>query len=138
MNSLYANQPTGFVFSQNYTVETLKIGGSLAFGTGYKDPQAKAGNYALGLLSDRQDDLLGLAFDVGGYDYLNFRFDLSSIDLACCGAPFVPTTGAAPSVRVSLFDNPGGAAGLGSGAGHAHAVQAAIAICALCRVCSTR
>jgi hypothetical protein len=114
VNTLYANQPAGFVFSQQFTVETLRADGSLAFGTGYQDPQAKAGSYVLGMLSDRQDDLLGLSFDVGGYDFLNFQFDLSSIDLDCCGNPFVPL-GAVPSVRISLFDNPGGAAGLGAG-----------------------
>lgn len=114
VNTLYANQPAGFVFSQQYTVETLKADGSLAFGTGYEDPQAKAGSYVLGMLSDRQDDLLGLSFDVGGYDFLNFQFDLSSIDLDCCGKPFV-STGAVPSVRISLFDNPAGIAGLGAG-----------------------
>lgn len=115
VNSLYANQPTGFVFSQANTVETLKVGGTLAFGTGYKDPQAKAGSYVLGMLSDRQNDLLGLSFDVGDYDFLNFRFNLSSIDLDCCGDPFVPAGGAAPSVRISLYDNASGAAGLGTG-----------------------
>lgn len=114
VNTLYANQPTGFVFSQQYTVETLRTDGTLAFGTGYQDPQQIAGSYALGMLSGVQNDLLGLSFDVGAYDFLNFQFNLSSIDLDCCGAPFV-TAGAVPSVRISLFDNPSGAAGLGSG-----------------------
>ena len=89
VNALYANQPAGFVFSQQFTVETLMVGGTLAFGTGYQDPQAKAGNYVLGMLSTTQNDLLGLAFDVGSFDFLNFQFNLSSIDLHCCGAPFV-------------------------------------------------
>lgn len=115
VNTLYANQPAGFVFSQQYTVETLLVGGSLAFGTGYEDPQARAGSYVLGMLSTVQDDLLGLAFNVGTYDFLNFQFDLSSIDLNCCGAPFV-AAGAVPSARISLYDNPSGAAGLGTGA----------------------
>lgn len=114
VNTLYANQPTGFVFSQQYTVETLLASGNLAYGTGYQDPQNKAGDYVLGMLSTVQNDLLGLAFDVGTYDFLNFQFDLSSIDLNCCGGPFV-TAGAVPSARISLFDNPTGAAGLGSG-----------------------
>jgi hypothetical protein len=115
VNSLYENQPAGFTFSQNFTVETLLVGGSLAFGSGYKDPQGKAGSYALGMLSTVQDDFLGLAFDVGSFDFLNFRFDLSSIDLSCCGHPFVPVAGSVPSARISLFDNPTGAAGLGLG-----------------------
>lgn len=114
VNTLYANQPVGFVFSQQFTVETLLATGNLAYGTGYSDPQVEAGNYVLGMLSAAQDDLLGLAFDVGTFDFLNFSFGLSSIDLDCCGGPFVPS-GAVPSARISLFDNPTGAAGLGTG-----------------------
>ena len=116
VNSLYANQPAGFVFSQQHTVETLRVNGNKAFGTGYKDPQGKAGNYVIGMLSDRQNDLLGLDFDVGSFDFLNFQFNLSSIDLDCCGKPFVPVGGAVPSVRISLYDNPTGMPGLGLGA----------------------
>jgi len=116
VNSLYANQPPGFVFSQDFTVETLRVGNGLAYGTGYQDPQGKAGNFVLGMLSTAQDDLLGLAFNVGSFDFLNFQFNLSSIDLDCCGGPFVVPFGATPSARISLFDNPSGAAGLGSGA----------------------
>jgi hypothetical protein len=115
VNTLYANQPAGFVFSQQFTVETMLVGGTEAFDSGYKDPQAKAGSYALGMLSSVQNDLLGLAFDVGSFDFLNFQFDLSSIDLDCCGAPFT-LTGAVPSASISLYDNPTGAAGLGLGA----------------------
>jgi len=114
VNAHYANQPAGFSFSQTFTVETLKADGNLAFGTGYSDPDGRAGSYTLGMLSTVQNDLLGLSFDVGSYDFLNFQFDLSSIDLDCCGNPFV-TLGAVPSVRISLFDNPSGAAGLGEG-----------------------
>lgn len=114
VNSLYANQPVGFIFSQTFTVETLRASGSQAFGTGYQDPQGKAGNYTLGMLSNAQDDWLGLAFDVGTQGFLNFKFNLSSIDLDCCGNPFV-AAGVVPSARISLFDNPSGLAGLGSG-----------------------
>jgi hypothetical protein len=114
VNTLYANQPVGFVFSQTFTVETMLVGGTQAFGSGYQDPQGKAGSYALSMLSSVQNDYLGMAFNVGGFDFLNFRFDLSSIDLDCCGGPFVPPS-SVPSARISLFDNPGGAAGLGTG-----------------------
>jgi len=115
VNSLYANQPPEFVFSQQFTVETLRVGNGLAYGVGYQDPQNKAGNYVLGMLSSTQDDRLGLAFNVGSFDFLNFQFDLSSIDLNCCGGPFVPS-GVVPTARISLYDNPGGGAGLGGGA----------------------
>ena len=116
VNQLYGNQPAGFSFAQNFTVETLRIGGTQAFGTGYKDPQAIGGQYVLGLLSNRQDDLLGLSFNVGGFKFLNFQLDVSSIDLDRQGGPFVPAGGQVPVYRMSLFDNPGGGTGLGIGA----------------------
>lgn len=115
VNQLYGNQPTGFQFAQNFTVETLRIGGTEAFGTGYQDPDGRGGRHALGMLSTTQNDLLGLAFDIGARSFLNFRIDISSIDLDRFGGPFVPQGGAAPSFRFSLFDNPGGLPGVGSG-----------------------
>lgn len=115
VNQLYGNQPAGFTFTQNFTVETLHIGGTDAFGVGYKDPQARGGSYALGLLSTAQDDQLGLAFNVGAFKFLNFSVDVSSIDLDRFGGPFVPTGGLAPTFRFSLFDNPTGTPGLGLG-----------------------
>lgn len=115
VNQLYGNQPTGFTFAQNFTVETLLVGGTQAFGQGFKDPQVRAGQYVLGLLSSAQDDYLGLAFNVGAFKFLNFQLDISSIDLDRWGGPFVSAAGAAPTFRFSLFDNPGGSTGLGSG-----------------------
>lgn len=114
VNTLYSNQPPGFVFTQTFTVETLFINGTQAFGTGYSDPSGIGGNYALGMLSNRQDDRLGLAFDVGTNDFLNVFMDISSIDLSVFGGPFVPP-GAAPEFQFTLFDNPGGAPGIGGG-----------------------
>lgn len=116
VNQLYGNQPAGFTFAQNFTVETLRIGGNQAFGTGYQDPQGIGGQFALGLLSDSQNDLLGLSFNVGAFQFLNFSMDISSIDLDRFGGPFVPAGGLAPSFRLSLFDNPTGATDLGLGA----------------------
>ncbi|MBP8091249.1 MAG: PEP-CTERM sorting domain-containing protein, partial [Giesbergeria sp.] len=116
VNAVYANQPSGFVFGQEFTVETVKVGGTGAFGLGYQDPQGRAGNYTLGMLSGVEDDKLGMAFDAGAFDFLNFQFDISTIELDCCGAPFVPVGGAAPRMRISLFDNPLGNPGSGSGA----------------------
>jgi hypothetical protein len=116
VNQLYGNQPPGFTFAQNFTVETLLIAGTQAFGTGYSDPSGKGGNYALGLLSDEENDLLGLSFNVGANRFLNFRLDISSIDLSVFGGPFVPITGAVPVFEFTLFDNPSGATGLGTGA----------------------
>lgn len=107
----------GFVFSQPFTTETLLIGGTQAFGVGYTDPAGVGGNYAVGFLSSTQDDLLGLAFDVGAFNFLNVRASISSIDLDRFGGPFVPTgtPASVPIFRFSLYDNPSGAAGLGSG-----------------------
>jgi len=118
VNSLYGNQPPGFVFAQDFTVETLRVGGNLAFGAGYVDNQNIAGNYMLGMLSGAQDDKLGLAFNVGAFDFLNLRLDITSVDLSCCGGQFVPNgdPSATPIFRFSLYDNPGGAPGVGAGA----------------------
>lgn len=115
VNQLYGGQPSGFQFAQNFTVETLLVGGTQAWGTGFLDPQGQAGSYVLGMLSDMQNDLLGLSFNVGSYNFLNFQLDISSIDLDRWSGPFVPTGGLAPTFRLSLFDNPSGVVGLGAG-----------------------
>lgn len=109
VNNLYGNQPAGFQFAQTYTVETLLVGGTQAWGTGFQDPQNIAGKHVISMLSDQQNDLLSLAFNVGSYEFLNFQLDISSIDLDRWGGPFVPSGGAAPVFKISLFDNPSGA-----------------------------
>ncbi len=120
VNDHYGNQPSGFQFAQTFTVETLNVSGSArgvgtaAFGTGWTDNTGQGGDYAIGMLSDRQNDLLGLNFNVGAFDFLNFQIDVSSVDLSTFGGPFVPT-GVAPIFRFSLFDNPTGALSTGSG-----------------------
>ncbi len=114
VNQLYGNQPSGFQFFQNFTTETLLVGGTQAWGHGFQDPQGRAGRYVLGMLSDVNDDLLGLSFNVGSHQFLNFELDISSIDLDRWGGAFV-ATGAVPAFRLSLYDNPSGAIGLGSG-----------------------
>ena len=102
------------MFAQTYTVETLLVGGTQAWGKGFTDPQNKAGQYAIAMLSDAQDDLLGLAFNVGSYKYLNFQVDVSSIDLDRWGGPF-NNAHIAPTYRFSLYDNPSGNRGTGGG-----------------------
>jgi len=114
VNTLYGNQPPGFTFAQRNSVETLLITGNRAFGTGYSDPSGKGGNYALGMLASRNDDLLGLSFNVGSNKFLNARLDISSIDLSVFQGPFV-TPGAIPTFEFTLYDNPSGTTGLGSG-----------------------
>ena len=115
VNQLYGNQPPGFTFAQDFTVETLLITGTQAFGAGYSDPSGIGGNYALGLLSNSQNDLLELSFNLNENRFLNFRLNISSIDLSVFGGPFVPISGAAPVFEFTLFDNPSGAPGLGGG-----------------------
>ncbi|WP_159980816.1 VPLPA-CTERM sorting domain-containing protein [Roseobacter cerasinus] len=120
VNQHYGGQPPGFSFAQRFTVETLNVtgsargGGTAAFGTGWSDPSGIGGDYAIGMLANRQSDLLGLSFDVGNLDFLNFRIDVSSIDLSTFSGPFVPD-GAVPTFRFSLFDNPTGNLSVGTG-----------------------
>lgn len=112
VNDLYGDQPIGFLFAQANTVETLLITGTQAFGTGYSDPEGTGGNYALGMLSDVQNDLLALTFNVGTLKFLNFQLDVSSIDLSVFSGPFVPPGGLIPTFRFTLYDNPSGPPGL--------------------------
>ena len=115
VNDLYHDQPTGFTFAQTFTVETMLLTGTEAFGTGYNDPGGTFGNYAVGMLCCGQNDLLGLSFDVGAFDFFNFRIDVSSMGLSSGpGAPFASASDI-PVFRFRLFDNPGGAANTGGG-----------------------
>ena len=73
VNDIYANQPAGFTFAQQWTVETLRVGGSQAWGgAGFQDPQSRAGSYVIGMLSSANDDRLGLSFNIGAYKFFNF------------------------------------------------------------------
>jgi len=105
INTLYGGQ--GGNFEQVNTVETVLINEPLAFGAPqeYADPEAKGGNYAIGMLSTAQNDRLSLTFDGQGLPFINVGLDISSIDVYLCGGPFGV---AAPSYRISLLDSPGG------------------------------
>lgn len=111
VNMLYGNQPSGFTFAQQFSIETLLITGTRAFGHGYSDPAGIGGNYCLGMLADLNSDLLGLAFNVGNKQFLNLKIDISSIDLSVFGGPFV-FNNAIPRFEFTLFDNPSGVVGL--------------------------
>ena len=121
VNDNYGGQPAGFSFAQAFTVETLNVSGSergtgtAAFGTGWDDPSGTGENFAIGMLSDVQNDRLGLSFDVGIFPFFNVFVDVSSIDLSTFSGPFVPIDGLAPIFRFSLFDNPSGATTIGGG-----------------------
>ncbi|MEM7491635.1 MAG: hypothetical protein AAF390_21165, partial [Pseudomonadota bacterium] len=120
INDNYGGQPAGFTFAQAFTVETLNVSGSdrgtgtAAFGTGWSDPSGIGGDFAIGMLSNVQNDRLGLSFDVGDFPFFNVGVDISSIDLSTFSGPFVPP-GVAPIFRFSLFDNPGGGPSIGGG-----------------------
>lgn len=114
VNTLYGNQPAGFTFAQAFTVETALLTGTQAFGTGYSDPSGKGGNYAIGMLSSTQNDLLGLSFNVGTFDFFNFTVDISSLGLDGPGGPFANAQ-SVPEIQFTLFDNPTGATTTGGG-----------------------
>jgi hypothetical protein len=110
VNQNYGDQPQGFRFAQQHTVETLNLsgsgrgGGSSAFGKGYSDPAGWGGNFAIGMLSEFQDDRLGLVFNLGGYRYLNIAIDVTSLDVSAWGGPYV-AEGSAPVFGFTLFAN---------------------------------
>ena len=114
VNDLYGGQPAGFSFAQAFTVETALLTGTLAFGTGYSDPSGIGGNYAIGMLSSTQNDLLGLSFNVGSFDFFNFTVDISSLGLDGPGGPFTNAQ-SPPEFQFTLYDNPTGTTGTGSG-----------------------
>ncbi|WP_299722436.1 VPLPA-CTERM sorting domain-containing protein [uncultured Tateyamaria sp.] len=123
VNVNYGNQPAGFTFGNTFTVETINVtdstnpGGDRQFNSigGYTGDLAQSGDFVIGMLSTAQDDLLGLTFDVTGFDFLNVQIDLTNLDLECCGAPFhsgsFDTT---PDFQFSLFDGQG-TGGIGGG-----------------------
>jgi len=100
INLLYGSP--GFVYNQQFTVEAIKHADLQGL---YSDPEGKGGAYSLGMLSTAQDDKLALTFDAQGRAFVNVGIDLSSIDVAGCGGPFGV---AAPVMRISLLDSPGG------------------------------
>ncbi|MEM0982417.1 MAG: hypothetical protein AAGI17_00545 [Planctomycetota bacterium] len=95
----------GAPFNQTFTVETLAINGPS--GT-FSDPSGVGGNYAIGLLSDAQNDLFAITFDAADRDFVNVFFDLSSIDLVGFGGPFTQDNTSVPELSVALLDTPGG------------------------------
>lgn len=114
VNVLYGGQPAGFSFAQAYTVETVLLTGTQAFGTGYSDPSGIGGNHAISMLSSVQNDLLGLSFNVGSFGFFNFTVDVSSLGADGIGGPFTNDQ-SPPEFQFTLFDNPSGALTTGSG-----------------------
>lgn len=113
VNSLYGNQPPGFQFAQTFTVETVHLTGSTAYGRGFSDPSGIGGNYAIAMLQSLEDDRLGLSFEIGDRQFLNLRMDISSIVLD--GDHFRFPNPVRPKFKLTLFDNPSGAVTIGEG-----------------------
>lgn len=116
INDVYSNAKYGMKFAQRFTVEVLNISGSrrgsgsAAFrGDGYLDPDGKGGNFVIAMLSDFQDDRLGMSFDIGDRAFLNLGLVISAIDLTpgYFGGPLMKY-GVAPKFRLTLWDNPNG------------------------------
>ena len=59
----------------------MLLTGDQAFDSGYKDQTGQGGNYALGMLGSVQNDRLGLSFNLGAFDFFNFKIDVSSLGL---------------------------------------------------------
>jgi hypothetical protein len=92
----------GFVFHQVNTVEQVVHADRSGK---YSNPEGIGGALSLGMLSTAEDDKLALTFDRQGRTFINVGLDLSSIDVSGCGGPFGV---AAPVLRLSLLDSPGG------------------------------
>ena len=69
VNSLYGSE-----FSQINTVETILINGGYDL---YSDPASTGGSYAIGMLSQVQNDKLALAINIQGNNYV-LILDLNS------------------------------------------------------------
>ena len=95
INTLYGND--AFQFAQFATVEAVLLRDSNGI---YTDPSNKGGRYALGMLSDVQEDKLSLSF-ANDMPVVNVRLDLSPIAIRNCG-PDVPIS--MSELKVSLYD----------------------------------
>ena len=104
VNTLY-----GTSFQQTFTVETLSINGPQGV---YDDPSGIGGNYALGMLSSVQNDLLSLTFNTAGLPFINLGWDIAAVGIdQPAGLPSTPTflDFQNPSTfRVTLYNTPGG------------------------------
>jgi len=95
VNFLYGSE-----FSQTNTVETILINGGYDL---YSDPTSTGGSYAIGMLSQVQNDKLALAINIQGKDYVNLAIDLAGIALQTKAGTTQFLTGA-PTLSFELFD----------------------------------
>lgn len=66
------------------------------------------------MAATRQTDLIGLSFNAGSNQFLSVRLDISNIGLSVFGGQFFPRR-EVPIFEFTLYDNPSGTTGLGSG-----------------------
>jgi hypothetical protein len=109
----FVNTLFGTAFQQAFTVETIAIHGPSGL---YSDPGGEGGNYALGLLSSVQNDMLSLTFDTMGLMFLNMGWTISPIAAdQPRDPPFTDSFGTTtPTFALSLYDSPGGVFNLAS------------------------
>lgn len=80
INMLYGNE--GHLFGQVHTVEAVHLDTAPYVDSG------DHGQFAVGMLSSREDDRLSLTFDVGNAEVINVGIDITALDVQGCGGPF--------------------------------------------------
>lgn len=100
INKLYGSE--SFNFEQEFSVEAIHLHSPLDL---YQNVGESHGNFAIGMLSSRQDDKLALTLKTQGATFLNLGLDLSSIDVRGCGGPFGVDV---PELHITLVDSPSG------------------------------
>ncbi|MET0342289.1 MAG: hypothetical protein ABW252_14895 [Polyangiales bacterium] len=90
-----------FQFAQAQTVEGVVLQDDDGV---YTDPTGQGGRYAIGMLSDVQDDMLAMTF-TNALPYVNVRLDLSAIAIAGCGVPVEIST---PRLKIDIYDTSSG------------------------------
>ena len=100
INQLYGSE--SFNFEQEFSVEAIHLNNPLDL---YQNVGESHGNFAIGMLSSRQNDKLALTLKTQGASFLNLGLDLSSIDVQGCGGPFKVDV---PELHITLVDSPSG------------------------------
>jgi len=110
INTVYGR--TGQQFGQSKTVETVILDSNWDQNTPYNNTDyGQHGKYAVGMLSQRQDDRLWLDFQVDpNHDFFTVEMDISAIDVNGCGGPFSdPNNLLQPRFQLTLIDRDTGA-----------------------------
>ena len=95
INELYGTN--ALQFAQDKSIETVLLRDPQSV---YTDPSGKGGRYAIGMLSDVEEDKLALSF-ANDMPIVNVRLDLSPIAIRNCGPQFPIRK---PRLKVELHD----------------------------------